>query len=440
MFTKKEIWRVAYPILISLVVQNLINITDTAFLGRVGEIELGASALAGVYYMSVYMIGFGFSTGAQILMARRNGEGRYSAIGSIMLQSTFFMILLAALLFGINDICAPWFLRWMISSEAIYGATIEFLDYRIFGLFFSFVAAMFRAFYVGITQTRILTINAVIMALANIALNYMLVFGKFGCPEMGIAGAALGSVLSEFISIIFFMLYTGMKVDGKKYAFFNISGFDPKVIVRVLSVSIWTMIQFFLPIITWFIFFVAIEHLGERSLAIANIVRSVSTIFFMPVNAFAATSCTLVSNAMGAGRPQEVMPIARRIIRICYMIIIPLMFFVFVQPTLLLHIYTDNEALIKESIPSLFTMVLYYLITVPGSILFNTVAGTGNAKSTFLIEMITAGVYLLAIYFIIFWWRPSVQYCWFVEYIYWIVTLSISFFYLKKANWKNKKI
>lgn len=71
MFTKKEIWRVAYPILISLVVQNLINITDTAFLGRVGEIELGASALAGVYYMSVYMIGFGFSTGAQILMARR---------------------------------------------------------------------------------------------------------------------------------------------------------------------------------------------------------------------------------------------------------------------------------------------------------------------------------------------------------------------------------
>ena len=77
---------------------------------------------------------------------------------------------------------------------------------------------------------------------------------------------------------------------------------------------------------------------------------------------------------MGAGRPQEVMPIARRIIRICYMIIIPLMFFVFVQPTLLLHIYTDNEALIKESIPSLFTMVLYYLITVPGSILFNTVA------------------------------------------------------------------
>ena len=101
---------------------------------------------------------------------------------------------------------------------------------------------------------------------------------------------------------------------------------------------------------------------------------------------------------------------------------------------------TDNEALIKESIPSLFTMVLYYLITVPGSIFFNTVAGTGNTKSTFLIEMITAGVYLLAIYFIIFWWRPSVQYCWFVEYIYWIVTLSISFFYLKKANWKNKKI
>ena len=74
MYTKKEIWKISYPILISLVVQNLINITDTAYLGHVGEIELGASALAGVFYMAIYMIGFGFSIGSQILIGRRNGD------------------------------------------------------------------------------------------------------------------------------------------------------------------------------------------------------------------------------------------------------------------------------------------------------------------------------------------------------------------------------
>ena len=73
-YTYKEIWIIAYPILISLIMEQLIGMTDTAFLGRVGEVELGASAIAGVYYLAIFMMAFGFSIGAQILIARRNGE------------------------------------------------------------------------------------------------------------------------------------------------------------------------------------------------------------------------------------------------------------------------------------------------------------------------------------------------------------------------------
>ena len=88
-YTSKEILTIA---LISLVMEQAIGMTDTAFLGRVGEIELGASAIAGVYYIAIFMIGFGFSIGSQILMARRNGEKRYSEIGDIFYQGVYFMI------------------------------------------------------------------------------------------------------------------------------------------------------------------------------------------------------------------------------------------------------------------------------------------------------------------------------------------------------------
>ena len=74
-YTYKQIWLIAYPILISLLMEQLIGMTDTAFLGRVGEVELGASAIAGVFYMGIFMVAFGFSIGAQILIARRNGNG-----------------------------------------------------------------------------------------------------------------------------------------------------------------------------------------------------------------------------------------------------------------------------------------------------------------------------------------------------------------------------
>ena len=89
-FTSKEIRHITYPVLISLLMQQLIGLTDTAYLGRVGEVELGASAVASMYYLAIYMLGFGFSVGAQILIARRNGEKQYHRIGAIFTQGTLF--------------------------------------------------------------------------------------------------------------------------------------------------------------------------------------------------------------------------------------------------------------------------------------------------------------------------------------------------------------
>ena len=86
-FTYKQIWLINYPVMMSLLIEQLINITDAIFLGHVGEVELGASALAGIYYMAIYMLGFGFSLGLQVLIARRNGEGRLTDTGGLFFKA-----------------------------------------------------------------------------------------------------------------------------------------------------------------------------------------------------------------------------------------------------------------------------------------------------------------------------------------------------------------
>ena len=110
-YTDRNIWHIAYPILLSLLMEHLIGLTDTAFLGRMGghaaEVALGASALGGVYYIAVFMLGFGFSIGAQILMARRNGEERFGAIGPIFQQSALFLFFLATAVFVFSKTAAP---------------------------------------------------------------------------------------------------------------------------------------------------------------------------------------------------------------------------------------------------------------------------------------------------------------------------------------------
>ena len=171
-YTNKKILKITFPVLVCLLMEQLIGLTDTAYLGRVGEAELGASALAGIFYLMIFMLGFGFSIGAQILIARRNGAKEYSQIGPLFMQSTAFLLLMALVLFILSKVFAARIMGALIEAPDVREAAVRYLDYRVYGFFFAYVGSMFRAFYVGTTRTRILTINSIVMVLTNVVLNY----------------------------------------------------------------------------------------------------------------------------------------------------------------------------------------------------------------------------------------------------------------------------
>ena len=439
-YSNRHIWQITYPILISLLMENMIGLTDTAFLGRVGEVELGASALAGVYYMAIFMLGFGFSIGVQILIARRNGEGRLREIGPIFQQGLLFLLFFAAVMFFVSKSFTPLLLRRLIDSDAVYTAAISYLDWRIYGFFFSFAAVLFRAFYVGTTNTRILTANSVVMVLTNVVLNYILIFGKLGCPALGIAGAAIASSAAELVSLLFFAIYTRLKGNPRRYRLFRFRGVNFRELGLIFNVSIWTMMQAFISTATWFLFFLAVEHLGERQLAISNIVRSLSSILFVTISAFGSTTSALVSTLMGRGEPKLVMPTVWQIVRMSYWAALPVMALMALFPSLVLHIYTGDQSLISASIASLWVMVAIYFTLIPSNMLFCAVSGTGNTRAAMLMELVALAVYVAAIWQIIIVHRPDIAVCWTVDHIYSIVLLLFTYLYLTEANWQNKKI
>lgn len=440
MYNYKKIWIVVYPVLISLLMEHLIGMTDTAFLGRVGEVELGASALAGVYYMAIFMLGFGFSIGSQIMIARRNGEKEYSKIGPLFNVGILFMLCLATIIFLVSKQFSPVILHQLIDSEQVYEATMKYMNWRVYGFFFSFTAVLFRAFYVGTTKTKILTINSVVMVLSNVMLNYLLIFGKFGFPQLGIAGAAIASSAAECVSVLFFVIYTLCKVDWKKYGLFNFTGLQPRLLGHMLNISIWTMIQSFISLSTWFLFFIAVEHLGERSLAITNIVRNISALPFMMVGAFATTSSSLISNLIGGGKQDQVLPLCWKIIKMSYLFVLPLALLFLFFPEVVLRIYTDNPELIASSVASLRVMTTSYLFSVPGFILFQSVSGTGNTRAAMLMEFATLIVYVAYMVYIVIYLKADVAVCWTTEHVYAAVILTFTYFYMKKGSWKYKKI
>ena len=439
-YSYRNIWKVAYPILISLVMEQLIGMTDTAFLGRVGEVELGASAIAIVYYMVLFMAGFGFSIGAQIIIGRRNGEGNFRDTGKVFWNGLYFLLGIGTLLIIASELLSPLLMRFMVSSEAVYDAALDYVRWRLPGMMFAFCTAMYRAFYVGTTQTKTLTANSVVMVLSNIIFNWILIFGHCGFPALGITGAAIGSSLAELVSLIFFVLYTRIKCDRVKYALERPAPFDWKEIRSMLPICSWTMIQHIVSIFTWLIFFLYIEHLGERPLAISNIVRGVSGLLWMILAAFSSTCSTLVSNIIGAGREDKVMSLIKRILKLSYAIVLGCALLFCLFPKAVIGIYTDIPDLIPATIPSMIVMCSSYIFTVGAMVFFQAVSGTESTKAAFRLELTALVIYAIYCTITAGILKLDVAICWSAEHVYALALMIICYAYLRSNRWKNRKI
>ena len=440
MTSNKNIFKVTYPIFLTLLAQNIINVTNTAFLGRVGEVELGASAIGGVFYFAIYMIGFGFSQGAQILIGRRNGEKNYQQIGPIFNNSLLFNLVLAIIIFLLSVKGVPSIMKLLVSSEHVYRASIQYMNWRIYGFLFAFVAVIYRAFYVGITETRILTTSAVLMAVTNIFFDYALIFGNFGFPKMGIEGAGISSVISEAVTLLYLIWHTIYRIDGKLYGLFEFKKVEIKTILTILNLSIFIMFQFFISISTWFMFFIFIERMGEQPLAVSNIGRSMYIMLMIPGQALATAVNTLVSNLIGAGRKEEVMPFINKVMRIVLVIAFPLALLTFIFPELFSRIYTDDAALIQACIPVLRVVAVAILSCAGGMVIFNAVSGTGNTRTAFVFEVITLSFYISYVYYTAIVLRSHVAVVWMSEFVYWLILITLGYWYLRKGNWRLKEI
>ena len=384
MTSNKEIFKITYPIFLTFLAQNIINVTNTAFLGRVGEVELGASAIGGVLYFAIFMIGFGFSQGAQILIGRRNGEKNYGQIGPIFNNSLLFNFLLAAVIVALSVKGVPAIMKFLVTSDHIYKSSIQYMNWRIYGFIFAFVTVIFRSFYVGITQTRILTTSAFLMAVTNIFFDYTLIFGHFGFPRLGIEGAGISSVISEIVTLLYMIWHTVYRTDMKLYGLFEFRKVELKTILTILNLSVFIMFQYFISISTWFMFFIFIERMGEQPLAVSNIGRSMYTLLMIPGTALATSVNTLVSNLIGAGRKEEVLPFVRRVVSMGLFIALPMALLTYIFPEAFARIYSDDASLIAACVPVMKVVSIAILFCAVGMLIFNAVSGTGNTRTAFV--------------------------------------------------------
>lgn len=437
--SNKHIWHITYPILMTLLSQNIINVTDTAFLGHIGEIELGAAAIGGIFYIAIFMIGFGFSLGSQILIGRRNGEKNQKEIGLIFNNGLIFNFILGCLFLLFSLFFTSDLLGGIVHSEKIYDSSMEYLNIRIWGIPFAFVSVMFRALFVGITNTKVLTFNSIITGVINIIFDYVLIFGKFGFPKMGIEGAAFASVLAEIASLLHLIIFTMSRTNHADYDIFKFK-YNFRVIKMTLKISIYIMFQHFISVSTWFLFFLFIERTGERQLAVSNIARSIYTLLMIPATALGTTTGTIISNLIGEKKENEVLPFIKKMNKLNLLMVMPFLLIIFISPEIFLKIYSSDTLLIEASMPVIKVLSFSLLFFGVGIILFNAVSSTGNTKMALYIELIALIFYIGYTYYTTQVMVCDVSVVWIAEYIYWLIVAILGYIYIKNGKWKKLKI
>ncbi|MEX1001732.1 MAG: MATE family efflux transporter [Crocinitomicaceae bacterium] len=428
--TYRRILIITLPLMFGTFVQSVITITDASFVSELGNTAYNAVGQGGMMYIALFMLSQGLADGTQITIAKKYGEQDFSAVGRTLFTAHILQFLLALFIFFAFIFLADILILKIAKSEAIGEAMITFLQYRSWGIFFAALQVSMVAFFIGLGKTNIIIISTLILAVCNIVLDYGLIFGNFGCPELGLKGAAIASSCSEAISFLFLLIYASKAGHLQKFQFSIRQKFDFIIAKKLMFLSTPLMFQSMLALSTWLVFFSMIEHIGHIELEISHNIRYMYFIAFVPIFGFAAATKTYVSYLVGRKNYKAIPPTLFKIMLLSLLSILLLFHGALLYPETLIGIVAHNPdasaEVIQKSAEALQfvsgSIFLFALVIVP----FHAISALGRTGVSFTIELISVSTYLLACYLFIELWQWDIVNIWTVEYIYFSVIGLIS--------------
>lgn len=441
-FNVKHVIRLSLPLMIGSAAQNIIALTDSMFLYYYDVNDFAAAGFVSVFYLVVSAIAYGFSKGGQILIARKFGERSYDFVKKYFYAILIFEFIIGLIVFFTLYFAARPILSLFVQSELILEKSLLFLNNRILGLVFAYVGLAFVALYIGIKRPTFMFIDTIILCTVNIILGYVLVFGKFGLPEMGIAGAGLASGISEIIAFVIFLVYMCFDKEIRKFELLKIPHFEFAWIRTINSMSFTILLQSMLAIGSWFLFFSFIEKLGERALAISNLLRIAYLVLAIPCWGYSSSINTLVSNTIGKKRNQRVLKLVFHSSMVAFattaVFAIPFLLFplTFLAPLLGNH----DISLIQDAVPYFRILLCILLIYSVTTMYCNGVTGAGETMKALQIQAIACASYLTISYFAVKDPVNGLAIAWSSEILYWLIQGYLSYRVMHSGNWNFLKI
>ena len=434
----KTILKVAVPLMVSSFIQSVVLITDAAFLSRHSTLSFDAVGNAGLIYVTVFMALAGMGDGAQILIARRIGQKNTDAIGRIFGTSILSHFIIALLLFlGIQFIMSH-LLHSYSKHKDLADLQGNFIQIRSFALFFAMITLSIQAFFLATGKTWVVLVAAVITATSNILLDYLLIFGNWGLPAMGLEGAAIANTIADGCGMTFLIIFLIFSKERKELELFSHFSINWPSLKELFKIGSPLMFQGFIALATWTVFFTWIEQIGKFELTVSQNIRSIYFLAFIPISGFSGTTKTYISQYLGKKDFDSLGTIQRRIQFLTIIFLFLFFHGALFYPEQLIGFINPAEAYIEKSAEIMRFVAGSIMIFGLVSVYFQTINGSGNTVVSFIIEFICVGVYIIAAYLLIKVFKLDIFWIWSVEYIYFCALGLFSILYLRTFDWKKK--
>ncbi|WP_276391392.1 MATE family efflux transporter [Eudoraea chungangensis] len=305
--------KLAVPVIMGMLGHTFVAFADNIMVGQLGTAELAAVSLGNSFVFIAMSLGIGFSTAITPLVAEADGAGNKVAAKSALKHGIVLCTIIGLGLFGLIQISKP-LLQLMDQPTDVVELSLPYLDLVAFSLVPLVIFQSFKQFSEGLSQTKYPMYATIVANVVNIVLNYLLIFGSFGFPKLGIVGAAIGTLISRFIML--FILWYLLKKKKKFHDYvtgFNLRKIEKTVIKKIANLGFPSALQMFFEVA---IFTAAIwlsGVLGKNPQAANQIALNLSSMTFMFGMGLGVVGMIRVGNQKGLQNFKELKRIAESI-------------------------------------------------------------------------------------------------------------------------------
>ncbi|WP_162342987.1 MATE family efflux transporter [Cyclobacterium salsum] len=289
----------AYPVMLSQLGQVMVGVADNIMVGRLGAIPLAAASLANSIFFLMLMFGIGISMAVTPMVAAADGEGKIGKIGRFLSHGFVINGVSSLVLFLVILGLSPG-LRWLGQPEEVVTLAIPYLLIITFSLVPFMFFQTYKQFIEGLSQTKQAMYITVFFNLFNVGLNWLLIYGYWGFPALGLNGAGWATLISRILMAVAIYLYV---TRSERYARF-LMGFSLKnlrfsILKRMLRIGIPTGLQFVFEVGAFSTAAIMMGWIGVNALAAHQIAINLASISYMMASGLSAAAMVRVGNQLG---------------------------------------------------------------------------------------------------------------------------------------------